>query len=125
MMFCLNTSYLKVQGQNLYATFNSFEGAIASTCLKSDNSYFADKWNYTDQASWSKMAGSQCSGTSQSPINLPPMVEMEYSENLKQFQFSGYEVVVTDPVVVNNGHTSIRLTHLKKNTKDKNFLISL
>lgn len=65
----------------------------------------ADKWNYTDQASWSKMSGSQCSGTSQSPINLPPMVEMEYSENLKQFQFSGYEAVVTNPVVTNNGHT--------------------
>lgn len=70
------------------------------------------------------MTGSQCSGTSQSPINLPPMVEMEYSKNLKPFQFSGYEVVVTDPVVHNNGHTSISLMHLKT-IKDQNFITSL
>ncbi|XP_048762747.1 carbonic anhydrase-like [Ostrea edulis] len=65
----------------------------------------SDPWNYTDQSSWSQMSGSQCSGTNQSPINLPPMVEMEYSNNLNPFTLAGYEALVTGPVISNNGHT--------------------
>lgn len=65
----------------------------------------AGVWNYTDQAAWSSMPGSQCSGSNQSPINFPPMVEMVHSENLKAFTFTGYDQLVTSPTIVNNGHS--------------------
>lgn len=68
--------------------------------------------------------GFQCSGISQFFINLFFMVEMEYSKNLKLFQFFGYEVVVIDFVVYNNGYISISFMYLKI-IKDKNFIILL
>lgn len=93
-------------------TLNTGERLRASAVLmqfkngKRDNSDLFPGWNYTDQASWSQVTDSQCSLTSQSPINFPPMVEMKYSENLKPFTFTGYENAVTSPEVSNNGHTS-------------------
>ncbi|XP_061175512.1 carbonic anhydrase 2-like [Saccostrea echinata] len=85
--------------KGILVLFTIFEHALLS------NAAGHEAWNYTDQGAWSSMTGSQCSGTSQSPINFPPMVEMVYSENLKPFSLTGYDQLVTSPTIENNGHS--------------------